>query len=101
MFGKVPNKLPVLAPVQGEILAPVEWRDRNSGASSHGSRLERIDLLFRCSPVIMAAVDATLAQSAEQTLRKRQVKGSNPLGGLQRDRRPQPWLVGAFVIGEG
>ena len=28
-------------------------------------------------------VHATLAQSAEQTLRKRQVKGSNPLGGLR------------------
>ena len=43
---------------------------------------------FGGKPGIMARltglvpVCATLAQSAEQTLRKRQVKGSNPLGGL-------------------
>jgi hypothetical protein len=30
----------------------------------------------------LSSVSATLAQSAEQTLRKRQVKGSSPLGGL-------------------
>ena len=41
---------------------------------------------------------ATLAQSAEQTLRKRQVKGSNPLGGLADAGRPQPLSGGAFAI---
>jgi hypothetical protein len=41
---------------------------------------------------------ATLAQSAEQTLRKRQVKGSNPLGGLIDVSRPQRFPVGAFAV---
>jgi hypothetical protein len=41
---------------------------------------------------------ATLAQSAEQTLRKRQVKGSNPLGGLIDVGRPQRFPVGAFAV---
>ena len=41
---------------------------------------------------------ATLAQSAEQTLRKRQVKGSNPLGGLIDIGRPQQLPVGAFAV---
>ena len=41
---------------------------------------------------------ATLAQSAEQTLRKRQVKGSNPLGGLIDTGRPQLKAVGAFAV---
>ena len=43
-------------------------------------------------------VHATLAQSAEQTLRKRQVKGSSPLGGLADVYRPQLEAVGAFVV---
>ena len=41
---------------------------------------------------------ATLAQSAEQTLRKRQVKGSSPLGGLINIGRPQQFAVGAFAV---
>ena len=42
---------------------------------------------------------ATLAQTAEQTLRKRQVKGSSPLGGLECGFGPQQSRVGAFCIG--
>lgn len=67
-------------------------------------RSGKADLLFDGKPGIMAAayrlvpVRATLAQSAEQTLRKRQVKGSNPLGGLANIDRPQPEGVGAFAI---
>jgi hypothetical protein len=41
---------------------------------------------------------ATLAQSAEQTLRKRQVKGSSPLGGLEHVGGPQRLSVGAFLV---
>jgi hypothetical protein len=69
-------------------------------------RCEKADLLFDGKPGIMAAtyrlvpVRATLAQSAEQTLRKRQVKGSNPLGGLVNVDRPQPEGVGAFAISQ-
>jgi hypothetical protein len=46
----------------------------------------------------LAPVLATLAQSAEQTLRKRQVKGSSPLGGLVNGGRPRQILVGAFCL---
>ena len=64
----------------------------------------RNDLLFgRKTGIIdtvtgLVPVFATLAQSAEQTLRKRQVKGSNPLGGLVQSGGPQPQVVGAFVV---
>lgn len=62
------------------------------------------DLPIETKPGIMPELTglilelATLAQSAEQTLRKRQVKGSNPLGGLIDTRRPQQLPVGAFVV---
>ena len=46
----------------------------------------------------LISVRATLAQSAEQTLRKRQVKGSIPLGGLANSGRPQRFVVGAFAV---
>ena len=51
-------------------------------------------------PVVTGLIPvlATLAQSAEQTLRKRQVKGSSPLGGLTKLGRPQRTVVGAFVV---
>ncbi len=55
----------------------------------------RNDLLFGRKTGIIDAVTglvpvfATLAQSAEQTLRKRQVKGSSPLGGLVDIEGPQ------------
>ncbi len=55
----------------------------------------RTDLLFDRKPGIIDGVTglvpvfATLAQSAEQTLRKRQVKGSSPLGGLVDVEGPQ------------
>ena len=64
----------------------------------------KADLLIVGKPGIMPELTglilelATLAQSAEQTLRKRQVKGSNPLGGLANVDRPQPEGVGAFAI---
>jgi hypothetical protein len=46
----------------------------------------------------LVLIGATLAQSAEQTLRKRQVKGSNPLGGLVQGEGPQRVVVGAFCV---
>ena len=58
-------------------------------------RSGRADLLIVGKPGIMPPLTglspelATLAQSAEQTLRKRQVKGSSPLGGLVNVGRPQ------------
>ncbi len=73
---------------------PLTWR----------LRFGKADLLIVGKPGIMPALTglipelATLAQSAEQTLRKRQVKGSNPLGGLIDKGRPQPLPVGAFVV---
>ena len=36
------------------------------------------------------AKQATVAQLAEQTLRKRQVVGSNPTGGSHRDQLKEP-----------
>ena len=45
----------------------------------------------------MTGVNATLAQSAEQTLRKRQVLGSIPKGGSGN----APYLTGLFYHEEG
>jgi hypothetical protein len=65
---------------------------------------QKIDLPFVMKlgimPVLTGLVPvlATLAQSVEQTLRKRQVKGSSPLGGLANIGRPQRIRVGAFVL---
>ena len=65
-------------------------------------RSEKADLPIVGKPGIMPALSglipelATLAQSAEQTLRKRQVKGSSPLGGLVVRSRPHRSTVGAF-----
>ena len=67
-------------------------------------RSGKADLLIAGKPGIMPELTglspelATLAQSAEQTLRKRQVKGSNPLGGLIDIGRPQQLPVGAFAV---
>ena len=67
-------------------------------------RSGKADLLIVGKPCIMPGLTglipelATLAQSAEQTLRKRQVKGSNPLGGLIDIGRPQQLPVGAFAV---
>ena len=67
-------------------------------------RSGKADLPIAGKPGIMPALIglipelATLAQSAEQTLRKRQVKGSSPLGGLIDIGRPQPLPVGAFAL---
>ena len=67
-------------------------------------RSGKADLPIAGKPGIMPALTglipelATLAQSAEQTLRKRQVKGSSPLGGLIDIGRPQPLPVGAFAL---
>ena len=67
-------------------------------------RFGKADLLIVGKPGIMPPLTglilelATLAQSAEQTLRKRQVKGSIPLGGLANFNRPQPEGVGAYAI---
>ena len=69
-------------------------------------RSGKADLLIVGKPGIMPELTglspelATLAQSAEQTLRKRQVKGSNPLGGLAKVDRPQQLAVGAFCIAD-
>ena len=58
-------------------------------------RASGVNLLFGRKPGIigpctgLVPVFATLAQSAEQTLRKRQVKGSSPLGGLADMEGPQ------------
>ena len=43
--------------------------------------------------------NATLAQAAEQTLRKRQVKGSSPLGGLVLSGGPQQRLAIRIRLG--
>ena len=70
-----------------------------------GKRSLEFDLLFGMKAGIMALFlerresRATLAQTAEQTLRKRQVKGSSPLGGLECGFGPQQSRVGAFCIG--
>ena len=67
-------------------------------------RSGKADLLIVGKPGIMPPLTglspelATLAQSAEQTLRKRQVKGSNPLGGLAENGGPQRLAVGAFSV---
>ena len=67
-------------------------------------RSGKADLLIVGKPGIMPALTglspelATLAHSAEQTLRKRQVKGSNPLGGLIDIGGPQHLPVGAFAV---
>ena len=76
------------------------------GSMSLRGRLRsgKADLLIAGKPGIMPELTglipelATLAQSAEQTLRKRQVKGSNPLGGLIDIGRPQQLPVGAFAV---
>ena len=59
----------------------------------HRRRSQRKDV-WLTGPI---SVRATLAQSAEQTLRKRQVKGSIPLGGLADSGRPQRFVVGALL----
>ena len=67
-------------------------------------RSGKADLLIVGKPGIMPPLTglspelATLAQSAEQTLRKRQVKGSSPLGGLMQSGRPHQLAVGAFAV---
>ena len=67
-------------------------------------RSGKADLLIGGKPGIMPELTglipelATLAQTAEQTLRKRQVKGSSPLGGLIDIGRPQQFPVGAFPL---
>jgi hypothetical protein len=75
-------------------------------ATRHRMRMlvREFDLPFDRKLGIIAAlaglglIGATLAQSAEQTLRKRQVKGSSPLGGLVQGDGPQRVVVGAFCV---
>ena len=67
-----------------------------------GETLFAADLLFGTKPGIMAPLSgvpirATLAQSAEQTLRKRQVMGSSPMGGLINIGRPQRFGLGPLL----